>query len=197
MAGTEAHILFRLQASWAAARWCCCWIQFCALVRGQHHGSASRCSSVWLLFRWRAWRPGCTCCPAAGATWATTTKGAAHADTAMCATFLHQNAAILAGPRSCQLAGTWICSWLALLFGQHPGQVNAAVHKLHMHVRNFVQSWPYDINCQVLHVHRLEPGDSAEQEALQQRRTTSSDLGGGRSVRRHTMGRQTSFGTTL
>ncbi len=44
---------------------------------------------------------------------------------------------------------------------------------------------------------RLEPGDSAEQEALQQRRTTSSDLGGGRSVRRHTMGRQTSFGTTL
>ena len=87
MAGTEAHILFRLQASWAAARWCCCWIQFCALVHGQHHGSASRSSSVWLLFRWRAWRPGCTCCPAAGATWATTTKGAAHADTAMCATF--------------------------------------------------------------------------------------------------------------
>jgi hypothetical protein len=50
---------------------------------------------------------------------------------------------------------------------------------------------------------RLEPGDSAEQESQQQqqqqqqRHATSSDLGGGRSVRRHTMGRQTSFGTTL
>jgi hypothetical protein len=44
---------------------------------------------------------------------------------------------------------------------------------------------------------RLEPEDPAEQEALEQRRTTSSDLNSGRSVRRHTMGRQTSFGTTL
>ena len=44
---------------------------------------------------------------------------------------------------------------------------------------------------------RLEPEDPAEHEALEQRRTTSSDLNSGRSVRRHTMGRQKSFGTTL
>ena len=84
MAGMSKRPYFSaLQGSWAAALWCCCWIQSCALVRGQHLGSASRFSSAWLWFRWRAWRPGCTCCPAVGATWATTTKGAAHADTAI------------------------------------------------------------------------------------------------------------------
>ena len=55
----------------------------------------------------------------------------------------------------------------------------------------------HELTCMFQHMHRLEPVESAEQEALEQRRTTSSELGGGRSVRRHTLGRQTSFGTTL